>query len=126
MVRLVFATLLSTACFVAAGLLARPLPSRSLATHIVLADATIARAALLDMRPVGMRPGASIDPPRRPLRERRVGQPAAVQLASLSEPLADDSRTVPAPPPKRRRTILGRFFRVFHNTPPVAVKAGVP
>jgi hypothetical protein len=127
MLRFAFAGALSTACFVAAGLLARPLPSRSLAAHAALPDATNARAALLDMRPV-----MSTVPPRRPLAERGVGQPATlqratVQLASLSEPLAEDSGTVPAPPrPERRRNILGRLFHVFHNTPPVTLKAGVP
>lgn len=128
MLRFVFAAALSTTYFIALALLARPLHSRSLVGHTALPDATIERAAMLDMRPV-----ASFDPPRRSLRDHGVKRRATLQLASLSEPLVDDRPTVDdsptvsdSPRPERRRNIFSRFFRVFHSSSPVVVKGSVP
>lgn len=102
MLRFAFAAVLSSAFFISLGVLGRPLPSRSLAAPVVLADAAaLARPAWL---------GASQSAPGRP--RPRLG-PAVrrpqVELTSLREAAPDGARTVPDAP-KARRNVFSRFF----------------
>jgi hypothetical protein len=130
LMRLAFAATLSTAYFVAAAVLARPLPSRSLAAHIILPEATVVPAALPD---VSLDASVSLEasvvaPSQLPMLERAMRQGPTMKLASLHKPLADDSPMVPAPPrSERRRNIFSRFFRgVFHGTSAAAAGADMP
>jgi len=126
--RFAFVAALSTTFFVTLTILARPIPSRSLAAHVELPNpaprADVLRAALV----------TSIDSPSpRPLRthslhSRPAGARAAFQLASLREAPADDLRAgyLSAPPPERRN-IFSRFFRtVFRGTPTAIAKTDAP
>jgi hypothetical protein len=123
LMRLAFAATLSTAYFVGAGLLARPLPSRSLA-QITLPEATVMPAALPDMNV----DASIVAPSPLPLYERAARQGATVKLASLNKTIADDNPAVPAPPrSERHRNLFSRFFRgVFHGTSPVAPGTEIP
>jgi hypothetical protein len=120
--RLAFAATLSTAYFVGAGLLARPLPSRSLA-QVILPEATVMPAALPDMNL-----DASVVAPSLLPFERAARQRPTVKFASLNQPIAEDSPAVPAPPrSERHRNLFSRFFRgVFHGTSPVSPGTEIP
>jgi len=122
LMRLAFAAALSTAYFVGAGLLARPLPSRSLA-QVILPEATVMPAALPDMNL-----DASIVGPSPLPVERAVRQRATVKLASLNQSIAEDYSAVPTPSrSERHRNLFSRFFRgVFHGTSPVAPGTEIP
>jgi hypothetical protein len=124
MVRFAVAAALTTAFFLMLGALTRSLPSRSLAARAVPPDAEASHVALLDARPITPRGRSS---PRSPL-ERAARSRPTNQLALLSEPPGDDSRTAPAAPrPERRRNIVSRFFvGVFRGASTANPRPDVP
>lgn len=121
MLRFALAATLSIAYFVGAGILVRPLPSRSLAAQVFLPEASVARVASPEMGSV-----SSINAPSpRPLVERAVRPSAALPLALPREPLVDVSQAVQVTPrPERRRNIVSRLLRsAFRGASAVAFKA---
>jgi hypothetical protein len=105
----VFACAVSMAFVAIFAILARPLPSRSFLTQVVLPSSGISRPALLDSRPLGQ----VEQPAVRRIRERTLPAPAVVQAVSLIE-------AVPVQE-KPRRNVFSRFVRgVLHKLQPAA------
>jgi hypothetical protein len=118
-VRLGFTAAAAVAYFVTLGILARPIPSRSLQAHTVLPAAAAPRFEL----PVWQRVDAV--GAARPLPSPGVRPRAASELATAQTPAATaERRAVDAPPPQPRRNMFSRFFRgVWRSVTPAAGKA---
>jgi hypothetical protein len=108
MLRLGLVAAASTAYFIALGVLAQPIPSRSLPLDAALPAALAARPALLDARlemPV-------VTPSTRPSwRHRTVRQHDTLEVVALQVPTGDADRQTNDPRPERRRNIFSRIFR---------------
>jgi hypothetical protein len=114
--RVAMVAAVSTAYFVTVGILAAPLPSRSLVGNGALPDPGGVRPIVLEARL------APTPAPVAPVRSSRVvrSRPDAVTLATLRES-AGDARPAPTPP---RRNPLTRFFRgVFRTLQPTRSQA---
>jgi hypothetical protein len=118
MARMVFVAVLSSAFFVTLGVLAQPLPSRSLARPIPAPEAVAAYAAL-----VPATAAIPLDTPVHRLLRPQAARPSApIQLASTTVAPAADTQTVSSAPARERRpNFLGRLVHgMLHPTRVIA------
>ena len=136
MVRFAMAAVLSTAFFLAVGILTRALPSRSLAARVGVLDPSTAHPVLMDMRqastfePRPMR--QTRERPARRLTEPPADQPLADQ-PEADEPAAYQPVAYQAPPttepavPERKKNIFSRIFHgVFRTGAAASPKPDIP
>ena len=104
LVRVGFIAAMSIAYFITLAILARPIPSRNLATPVALLAATAPRSTLLERRSVEAAAARVVPAPA--ARPR-----ATVALAAEGDPIASPARRAADAPRPERRNPVSRFFR---------------
>jgi hypothetical protein len=121
-----FAAALSSTYFLTLGILLQPIPSRSLAAHVVAPPAAVSPDVVIsDAAPAAPQAVPVVAPPRRT--HHAVRPLASVQLASLNETVEPVRAVSAAPQEERHRNVVSRFFRgVFRGGAPAPHKAEQP
>jgi len=115
----------AAAYFITLGILARPIPSRSLRAHAALPAATAPQPVSNQAWAIHVADAASRRPTSQPAQTMR---PPEMALAVVPEPVREsDGHSAGSPRVERSRNIFSRFFRgVWRSVQPTTVRADLP